>query len=431
VRLLYWLASITSAIFVALPAFIAAGAGAGFVAILVALVVALCLYGVANHAIIRSIKFGLFVSCTVVAGSLFIGRAIAQAAYPTGTEVNTATHQKLRANSALAASIFHATNLDGSTVICPHIEGSRVFLSVAAANDNGLVEIPQSQLTSFGERFLGNLGLRTFNMETRLRERAPQIREYFSQRVPGVGSKVVVVDGNALNVNFQRLFPDKLVLRTVSTDESLIKTNLQRMANTDAIKPANTAIINGIPKDEKQLAAVNLTGANWKSWTGIYETWASSISETGFKTSGSAANSVIEALSQKSNVLIIVAHSDGYKLYFPDGSSLDATQLSQIQQQIAANHPFVALFSCETAKVDDKYSSFAKSLIDAGAKAVLAPTETVGARTSAKLLKAFLDFSNQGSTPLEAWEKSLRETEIHTMETWIASGHAVWLTITA
>jgi len=131
----------------------------------------------------------------------------------------------------------------------------------------------------------------------------------------------------------------------------------------------------------------------------------------------------LEALQKKQLSIVIVAHSDGLTIRLPDGGSITAADLTAVHEQIRANRPLVFLFSCDTARTIGA-SSFAKILLDQGARAVIAPVTKIAAKEAVGVIESFVRSVTGKSKPgsLErAFENANTETGSRAMEVWIAA----------
>ena len=139
---------------------------------------------------------------------------------------------------------------------------------------------------------------------------------------------------------------------------------------------------------------------------------APEASEAGFLT----------ALTQKQNVVVLVAHCDGRRLFMPDpppeGTQVTAEYLLQNREQIAANAPFVYLFSCEAGKLSN-LRNFASTLLDSCAAGVIASQTTLGAAEGQAFLGRLLG-ETRGAPPIEDYWRAMRELGFYEMEVLLA-----------
>lgn len=423
VRAVFWIANVVSLGIVIIPVFIASGFVAGIGTLVVCAIVSVPLILIANWATKIHPTLGFFVSGGVVGAFIFTGIVLVHTVFPlTLSSINlSATHF---ANSVKTTASLRTMNVaQDATFICPVSIDNRLMLSITSQSGTKELEIPQNFYMTFFERLRYNLGINVeVDISSRMAEGLEEIKEYIQNKtITSSGDHLLVVDGNITNTSFQSLFPDKIVLRTMSTNNSLIQQNMERLLSTPSLTPETTAIINGIPSSKTELENTGLDPQEWSKWESLSEKWSESVTGNGFNIVGSSAKATISAFEEKANVLVLVAHSDGFKIYFPDGSNLSIDDLAEVKSKIMENNPMVALFSCETAKVDKNLSSFASKLIDLGARAVVAPTQQIGAETSLEFLDSFLNNSQKGISMLEALKKAVEHTKQTILETWIAS----------
>jgi hypothetical protein len=420
VRGLYALASLIAIGFMVFPLFGIIGffpaVGTGIVMIVVVVIS----YRVAEMAISVSPVLGFWVSAGLVGAMVFVGNAFIHATFPaTQPEINIAD-TAIETNISIVNQIY-GTSQYISAAIYPYQIDNRLFFHVYEPSGTRQVEIPQRLFMNFGERLWTNLGGSIhLDLGERLNGQSNELKELISPRENLYASNIMLVaDGEVPTLNFQQVFPGQLVLRSVSLDSNTILTHIEKLWNASPLSPTDTAIINGIPSSPSELTQTRLETSEWDQWNGISNAWNNTITENGFSVSGNSAQDALDALQTSANVVVIVAHSDGFNIFFPDGSSLSTDDLSSIQESIIKNEPLVTLFSCETAKVDENLVSFAKKLVDLGAKAVVAPVSLIGARSSSTMLESFLRASNEGSSPMFALQKAVQETKNLSLETWV------------
>jgi hypothetical protein len=327
----------------------------------------------------------------------------------------------VEANVSKVNSIHQSQYAQSSTVVYPYRVQNRFFLYVADNLETRHIEVPQSCFITFWERLWQNLGGNvSVDLAQRLNAQAEGLVDFASREGIGASSDtILVLDGDVINVNFQRVFPNKVVVRSVSLNEEMITNHLAGLYTSPSLTPENTAIINGVPNNPSELGQIGLENSDWGQWDGIYQTWNDAAGKNGFSVSGNTAQDALSAFETSSNIVIVVAHSDGYSIFFPDGSSLSVDDISNIRDNLRENEPLVLLFSCETAKVDEGLASFAEGLVNLGAKAVVAPVSTIGARSSSLLLENFLKASIEGLSPVEALRRAIQETNNPSLETWV------------
>lgn len=240
-----------------------------------------------------------------------------------------------------------------------------------------------------------------------------QLRTMLVETMATLQAGPIVALGRGNNeIDLQKLFPDRAIFYSEGLEPEMIAANFAAIQGTLSMNPENTAVFNGIPRDRDELENIQVASGEWALWKGISQTWDKSISEYGYqaeRAESDLARQIERALQEYENIVIIVAHSTGEVVYLPDGSILDPDQFDdQARAAIQRNRPTVIMISCETAKLG-RIESFAKKLLDMGAKAVIAPDSEVGARSTSQLLQRLFEFSQQGDGLLEAWRKALED----------------------
>lgn len=229
-------------------------------------------------------------------------------------------------------------------------------------------------------------------------------------REANAGDRVLISTGNMDDVNFQSLFPQAISLTVEKIDEQRILKNLENLSSALPFSTETAAIINGIPLPE-QLGNVHLPTENSEAWNGLQEEFNILIGQAGFidfARPGSAIQ-IQSSLSSRSSVLIVVAHSDGFRLYLPDGTPFAIEELSEEQKRdIAQQAPFVVLFSCDTAALNGG-SSFSQKLLDLNARMVVAPNGKLPVDGAYEILKAFLANPKRNTDALEALHEAIRK----------------------
>lgn len=320
------------------------------------------------------------------------------------------------------SSTFSETNgrMTNSLVIHPLVIDGRAYIYAMKNGKGQTLSIPTKAYTSYYDRIVALLTRSPLNADALLASKSGVVREVLASNnlFADNDPPIVVVDGNMQAVNFNSEFPTSIVFRSVSTDVALIQQNINRLIDAPAISPINTRIVNATPADEKGLSNLNIEG-KWSDWSGIHAQWQSIIAKHGYaEQAGKTPSDVLNAIASGSNVMIVVAHSDGTQIFFPDGSSLKVQDFEAYREQIQKNNPLIILFSCETAKING-VDSYAKSLIDLGAKAVVAPTTQIGAVSSSSLLDGFLQNSESGINIIDALSKAAKDSNILDLQNWI------------
>jgi len=306
-------------------------------------------------------------------------------------------------------------------VIYPKVEKGQAFMYISSKGNGQIVKIPTKEYTSYYERIVALLTRTSIDADGLIANKVGTIRKtLLSQKfLQSINIPIIIIDGNMNSVNFNAEFPLRIVFRSVSTDIAQIEKNIINIFKMPAISPNNTRIVNGIPTDEQGLKNLEIEG-NWSDWSSIPALWQDIITKHGYSENmGKTSKDVLAAIKSAYNILIIVAHGDGNQIYFPDGSQLKVEDFSKMQEEIHKTNPLIILFSCETAKIDG-VNSYAKSLIELGAQAVIAPTTEIGAKSSNILLDKFFEKSASGLNIIDALQKSAEETNIFDLENWIS-----------
>jgi hypothetical protein len=237
-------------------------------------------------------------------------------------------------------------------------------------------------------------------------------------------STVLVVDGELMNFPHQTLLPAKRVFRSVSLDTERIGHNIADWANSPPLLPGTVAVFNALPQSSEELRHLELPESTWDSWRNLHEQFEQAIPRSLLDTLASTVvtkTTFLSGLQQHPAVLMIVAHSDGFSIWLPNGERVNAEDIAAVGEAIRANRPRVFLFSCETARIDD-VQSFAKVLLDHGAAVVAAPVTKVPVEEALVMFESLMD-SAVKQTPLrinEAFEEAQRAAQEKLMELWVA-----------
>ena len=237
---------------------------------------------------------------------------------------------------------------------------------------------------------------------------------------------LAVIDGSYQRLNFNSIFAGTRVIRAPSGDTSRLAANLQKTAQRERLSRDNTVIINSAPATREQYRAVfpqDRTGQHWAAWGGEAEEWNRVTENAKFgHTAEASRETVLQALTQKENVIVLVAHSDGETLFMPDprpnGTTISGAYLREHREEIAANSPFVYLFCCEAGDLSN-LENFASTLLDCGAAGVVASQTILGAAEGRKMLGRLLE-EDRGAPPIEDFWQAVRDTEFSEMEVFLA-----------
>ncbi len=222
---------------------------------------------------------------------------------------------------------------------------------------------------------------------------------------------VLVTGKGSWNQDFYVAFPGHTVLHAEGLDAAMISRNLQYVLKAAPLTLDKTAIYLGIPKDEQELEAIGKSRDNWRGWASIAARWEKLVTDMEFGVAPrgvSMDQQVQQSLQEMDNVVIVVAHSDGEKIYLPDGTQLTPREWNEALRA----HPLVILVSCETGSVT-QVSSLAKTLLDKGARTVAAPDKEVYVNDDA-LLYYLLGFSREAAPEeggfLEVWLRAIEKS---------------------
>jgi hypothetical protein len=234
----------------------------------------------------------------------------------------------------------------------------------------------------------------------------------------------VVVTGAAKEalagpVTMQSLFPGKIVWHTDSTREAA-----ENLAELKAAHPKidDFSVAMLLPKNEDQKQKLGLqhwsredqqrtweSAQNFLDQSGIRDILTERVNRGGvtgwlydWYGDSKTQERLFEALAQKKNVLIFIAHGDRQHLYSPDGSSIAVSDIQKLQLQ--GNRPTVFLFSCEGGKAgkSDSGPTLADALKQAGAGSVWSFEEKIDAGEALSAASALLDEVKRGRSMLDA-----------------------------
>jgi hypothetical protein len=240
-----------------------------------------------------------------------------------------------------------------------------------------------------------------------------------------VADPMAVINGAYQRLNFNYLFPGR-VIRAPSGDTSRLAANLVETAVRERLSTENTTILNSAPATADEYVRIfpeDRLGIGWRAWGDEATRWENATSRTGFTSAPEASrDALLAALMQKQNVIVILAHCDGKSLYMPhpepDGTKVTAEYLLEHRAEIAANKPFVYLFSCEAGDLAN-VENLASTLLDCGAAGVLASQTILGAAEGRRLLERLLD-ERRKAPPIEDIWDSMKDTGFLEMEVFLA-----------
>ena len=235
---------------------------------------------------------------------------------------------------------------------------------------------------------------------------------------------MAVIDGGHQGINYNPLFKASRVIRAPSGDTVRLMANLVTTRARTRMEPANTSIINSAPATRQEYAAVfeeDSAAASWPIWDGVAAQWTGAATHDGFAVRPEASReALLTALATKENVIVVMAHCREQRLFLPhpppQGTDVTAEHLRQRREEIAANKPFVLLFSCQAGRMSD-IRSFAEVLLECGAAGVVAAQGNVG--TTALSYLGRLLGQARGRPPIEDVWKAMRDTNFYDMETFL------------
>lgn len=199
---------------------------------------------------------------------------------------------------------------------------------------------------------------------------------------------VLISSGDVNSVSFQSLFPNAIPLNVEKMNEARILKNLSIFTDPPIFTPETGRVINGVPLREE---VVNVDPSqNPDAWIGKKDMFSATITKAGYNHIDKPSSTQIKsALSEAPSVLIVVAHSDGQKLYLPDGTQFDLAVLSEQERlAISARNPLVILLSCDTAASTDGIS-FAQRLLELGPRMVIAPNGNIKVESANEIMRKF------------------------------------------
>ena len=272
----------------------------------------------------------------------------------------------------------------------------------------------------------------SMNPEEIARALLAEFREAASKLITD-DSTLAVIDGDHQTLNYQRIFDQNIVVRSVKADCNRVTANLDLLLKREPPTAENTALHFGLPTNERELKSVFEMGErgevekaapDWTLWNGVSPLWQNRARRHGFDAQPSAsATQVLDSLMKDKNVIVVIAHGDHRSIYLPapapEGSELSADQIIERKIEITANKPVVYLFCCETADISD-LKSFAEILLDSGAAAVIAPQTKIDAERSADFFEGIVQKENNGhKNSLTKFQAAVRQSKYSEMEVFL------------
>jgi hypothetical protein len=237
---------------------------------------------------------------------------------------------------------------------------------------------------------------------------------------------LAVIDGSYPALNFNSLFMNSRVIRAPSGNTDRLAANLQKTLERKRLSPGNTTIINSSPATREEYLSIfpaDRQARHWAAWGEEAVEWNRVAARGAFgHTDEASREAVLQALTEKENVIVIVAHSDGKTLFMPDprpdGTTISADYLREHREEITANSPFVYLFSCEAGNLAN-LENFASTLLECGAAGVAASQSVLGAAEGRTMLSRLLD-EKRGQPPIEDFWQAMRDVNFFEMEVFLA-----------
>ena len=235
---------------------------------------------------------------------------------------------------------------------------------------------------------------------------------------------LAVINGEYQSINFSEIFTKSRVVRAPSGNVQRLQHNLAIAMTREQLMPENTSIINSSPRTQAEYLRMFPTGTatDWAAWSREASAWNQVTTTAGFSTTPEASQAAfIKALAETKNVIVITAHCDGQSLFMPepppDGTKVTAKYLLEHKVQIAANAPFVYLFSCHGGDLSN-LQNFASTLLECGASGVIAAQGQVPGPVGQLMLGRLLA-SNRRAPPITDFQNAARELNLYDMEAYI------------
>jgi hypothetical protein len=254
------------------------------------------------------------------------------------------------------------------------------------------------------------------------------IEEALKRLAPFTGTvdPMAIIDGKHQKLNYNEIFLKSRVYRAPSGNTARLARNLQETARRERLSKDNTVILNSAPKSEAEYVRVfaeDAKAVHWAAWGSEAQDWNTTAAANRFDTAQTASQeALLTALTQTKNVIVIVAHCDGESIFMPEppptGSIVTADYLREHQDEIAANAPFVYLFSCKAGDLKD-LENFASTLLDCGAAGVVASQSEVVSDEGRSLLGRILD-EGRGAPPIEDYFNAMQDVNFREMEVFLA-----------
>ncbi len=231
---------------------------------------------------------------------------------------------------------------------------------------------------------------------------------------------VIVLNGAFPDINMKEVLSGRVVVRSRLEQTEPVSQRIAMLYDRVPLSPENTRILSAMPTSAEDLARMELDPGGADLWNNMTQAYARTVGDRGFApvlTVQATAPDFLRALETKENVIVLVAHAESDRLYFPDGSDVRPSDIEAIRDDIARNKPVVYLFCCETAKYS-MVNTISETLLRCGAVAVIAPQETIQPDQTRVLLSNFLTEAAR-QTPITGLREAEVATRNNSMETWI------------
>lgn len=251
---------------------------------------------------------------------------------------------------------------------------------------------------------------------------------------------LAIINGSLQHVNYNAFFPNKRIIRATSGNINRLINNSKIIETREQLTPQNTIIFNSTPSTLGEFQTTFPNRRNdvaWEAWRDEAADWENSIANASFASASNVSKeSVVNALSTKENVIVIVAHCDGDNIYMqdprPNGTIVTSEYLLQHKEQISTNKPFVYLFSCEAANLTNMgnftssepsehidMGNFASTLLECGVAGVVAPQKSVFPDDSRIFFTRIIG-RHRKAPPLEDFWSAMKSESFYDMEVFLA-----------
>lgn len=237
-------------------------------------------------------------------------------------------------------------------------------------------------------------------------------RAWLGQGIAPVSWPLLVLEGELDRVNVQAALPQNVVWRAYGADPDHLagRINFQRnmtLLTTDAV------LVNGVPASADEMATIGRTGENFRPWRRIRNEWGKLASKRHVTSSPGVLRGLIDALIGNPLVIIAFAASTSRALLLPDGCSFSPLDLDrQTATALRDNSPIVYLL----ASGQDSLSApqaLVRSLLDSGARGVIAPSTPLSVGTTRRIFDRFLAGVQRRQPFMEALWGATHGTDVY------------------